>query len=43
MVSNVLQVSEAELIETLERIGREYAEDTEYQSARAELPADWPF
>jgi hypothetical protein len=43
MVSNVLRVSEEELIETLERIGRDCADDPEYQSARAELPDDWPF
>ena len=43
MVSNVLRLTEKELIQTLERIGRENADDPEYQTARAELPANWPF
>ena len=43
MVSNVLRMSEDEVVESLERIGKAYADDPEYQSARAELPDDWPF
>jgi len=43
MVSNVLKLTEEELVQTLGRIGRENADDPEYQAARAELPADWPF
>jgi hypothetical protein len=43
MVSNVLRLSEDELIQTLGRIGREYADDPEYQAARGELPEVWPF
>jgi hypothetical protein len=43
MVSNVLRLTEEELVQALDRIGREYADDPEYQTARTELPADWPF
>jgi hypothetical protein len=43
MVSNVLRMSEDEVMQSLERIGRDYADDPEYQAARAELPEDWPF
>jgi hypothetical protein len=43
MVSNVLRLSEDELIQTLERIAGAYADEPEYQAARAELPEDWPF
>ena len=42
MVSNVLRLSEDELVQTLERIPRAYADDPEYQAARSELPEDWP-
>ncbi|MFN0074529.1 MAG: hypothetical protein ACKVVP_23860 [Chloroflexota bacterium] len=43
MVSNVLRLSENELTSTLERIRAEYADDPDYQAARAELPEAWPF
>jgi hypothetical protein len=43
MVSNVLRLSEDELVQTLERIARAYADDPEYRAARTELPDDWPF
>lgn len=43
MVSNVLKLSPAEIVAALERMGQEYADDPEYQAARSELPADWPF
>jgi hypothetical protein len=43
MVSNVLRIDQAELESTLQRIGRDYADDTEYQELRSALPDDWPF
>jgi len=43
MVSNVLRISPPELVSTLERMGHDLAEEPEYQSARAELPEEWPF
>jgi hypothetical protein len=43
MVSNVLRLTEDELIKALERIGKDCADDAEYQAARAELPEEWPF
>ncbi|MDX6276607.1 MAG: hypothetical protein QOF51_846 [Chloroflexota bacterium] len=42
MVSNVLDMTAQELVETLARFREQYADDPEYQEARAELPADWP-
>ena len=42
MVSSALNVTLQELLDTLDRFRREYADDPEYQAARGELPADWP-
>jgi hypothetical protein len=42
MVSNVLGIEAAELLATLQRLGRECANDPEYTDLRAALPADWP-
>lgn len=42
MVSNVLNIPQAELVERLERFRVEYADDPEYQELRSRLPADWP-
>ena len=42
MVSNVLKTTPQQLVETLDRFQREYAEDPEYQELRSPFPADWP-
>ena len=42
MVSSAVDMSLQELLDTLERLRREHADDPEYQAARGELPADWP-
>jgi hypothetical protein len=42
MVSNVLGMDADDLLATLQRLGREYANDPDYTGLRAELPADWP-
>jgi hypothetical protein len=42
MVSSVLNVGEEELLASLQRMRREYADDAEYAALRADLPADWP-
>ena len=42
MVSSAVNMSLQELLDSLERFRREYADDPDYQRARAELPADWP-
>ena len=42
MVSSAVDMSLQELLDTLERLRREHADDPGYQAARAELPADWP-
>ncbi|HEY7066293.1 MAG TPA: hypothetical protein VII06_32775 [Chloroflexota bacterium] len=42
MVSSVLKMDLQELLDTLERLRRDYHDDLEYMSLRAALPADWP-
>ena len=42
MVSNVLEVDEADLLKQLRSFRRKYADDPEYKKLRAELPKDWP-
>ena len=42
MVSSALDMELQDLLNTLERFRRDYADDPEYQRLRAELPADWP-
>jgi hypothetical protein len=42
MVSNAVEMSEAELIRELSRIKREHAADPEYKELRRELPRSWP-
>ncbi len=42
MVSNVLNMSEEELLAELQRMAADYADDPDYQALRAQLPADWP-
>lgn len=42
MVSSVLNIGEEDLLAILQRLGREYADDPEYQALRAQLPAGWP-
>ena len=42
MVSSALDMELQELLDTLERLRREFAQDAEYQELRQELPAQWP-
>ena len=42
MVSNVLNMSEEELLARLSRIHNEDADDPVYQELRSALPPDWP-
>jgi hypothetical protein len=42
MVSSVLNIEAAELLTMLQRMRLEYADDPEYLTLRAELPAEWP-
>ena len=42
MVSSVLNMEPDELLQLLQRFGRDYAEEPDYRELRAELPADWP-
>ena len=42
MVSNVLHLTPEQLVETLDRFRREYADDPEYQELRKPFPEDWP-
>ena len=42
MVSNAIEMDLQELLETLERLRRDHAQDTAYQRLRSALPADWP-
>jgi hypothetical protein len=42
MVSGVVGMTPAELVETLARFKREYADDPEYQELREMFPASWP-
>ena len=43
MVSNVLEIDQAELVRKLKTFKKKYATDAEYKRLRAELPRDWPF
>ncbi len=42
MVSSVLKMDLQELLDTLERLRRDYHDDPDYIALRAALPADWP-
>jgi hypothetical protein len=42
MVSSAIDMDLQELLNTLERFRREYADDPEYARLRSELPAEWP-
>ncbi len=42
MVSSAVNMSLQELLDTLERMRRQYADDPDYQDLRKPLPADWP-
>ena len=42
MVSSALSITLEELLEELERIRRDYADDPEYQELRSALPDDFP-
>ena len=42
MVSSALKMELDELLDTLTRFRREFADDPEYQRLRGELPAHWP-
>jgi RecB family endonuclease NucS len=43
MVASGRDRTDADVMETLSRMGREYADDAEYKSLRGRLPADFPF
>jgi len=43
MVSNVLEIDQAELVRKLKTFKKKYAADAEYKRLRAELPRDWRF
>ena len=42
MVSNSMKIELQQLLDLLERLRTEFAEDAEYQELRATLPEDWP-
>jgi hypothetical protein len=42
MVSNSLHIDLRELLETLKRLRKQYADNAEYRKLRGELPKDWP-
>jgi hypothetical protein len=42
MVSNVLGMDQDDLIELLKTFKKKYADDPEYATLRADLPARWP-
>ena len=42
MVSSAIDMDLQELLNTLERFRRDYADDPEYARLRSELPAEWP-
>jgi hypothetical protein len=42
MVSNVLEIDQAELIQQLKSFKKKYANDPEWKKIRASLPKDWP-
>jgi hypothetical protein len=43
MVSSVLGMSVEELVQRLEQIGEEYADDPDYRELRSALPDEFPF
>ena len=43
MVASSRDRTEADVRETLEKLAKEYADDGEYKTLRAKLPADFPF
>jgi hypothetical protein len=42
MVSSAIEMDLQDLLDTLERLRREHAQDADYQKLRSALPADWP-
>lgn len=42
MVSNVLEMDQADLIRRIKTFKKKYADDSEYHKLRAGLPKDWP-
>ncbi len=42
MVSSALNLELQELLDTLDRLQREFGDNAEYQQLRQQLPADWP-
>lgn len=42
MVSNTLEIDLQELLDTLDRVRREFADTPEYQEWRRQFPDDWP-
>ena len=42
MVSSALNLELQELLDTLDRLQREFGDNPEYQTLRQLLPADWP-
>lgn len=42
MVSSALNMELQELLDTLDRLRREFSNNPEYQRLRRQLPADWP-
>ena len=42
MVSNTIEMELQELLDTLERLRRDHAQDPDYQKLRSALPEDWP-
>ncbi len=42
MVSSALNLELQELIDTLDRLQREFGDNAAYQQLRQQLPADWP-
>jgi hypothetical protein len=42
MVSNVLEISEEDLMTVLLRLRNEHADDPDYRELRGALPPEWP-
>ena len=42
MVSNSLKIALQELLDTIERMRKDYGGSEEYRKLRKELPKDWP-
>lgn len=42
MVSSALNMELQELLDTLDRLRREFSSSPEYPTLRRQLPADWP-